>query len=58
MKWRSSSQSDGVAGAQPGPYINETVELLAAQAPKLPAALHEAKRTGMAYTIIDSPGCG
>jgi hypothetical protein len=34
-------------------YVNETVELLAARAPKLRAALHKAKREGMAYVIID-----
>lgn len=34
-------------------YVNETVELLAARAPKLRAALREAQRQGMAYVIID-----
>jgi hypothetical protein len=34
-------------------YVNETVELLAQRAPKLRAALREAKREGMAYVIID-----
>jgi hypothetical protein len=34
-------------------YVNETVELLAARAPKLRAALRKAKRAGMAYVIID-----
>ena len=34
-------------------YVNETVELLAARAPKLRAALRKAKREGMAYVIID-----
>jgi hypothetical protein len=34
-------------------YVNETVELLAARAPKLRAALGKAKREGMAYVIID-----
>jgi hypothetical protein len=33
--------------------VNETVELLAQQAPKLRAALRKAKRQGMAYVIID-----
>jgi hypothetical protein len=31
-------------------YVTETVELLAARAPKLRAALHKAKREGMART--------
>jgi hypothetical protein len=34
-------------------YVNETVELLAARAPKLRAALRKAKRDGLAYVIID-----
>ncbi len=34
-------------------YVNETVDLLAARAPKLRAALHKAKRDGLAYVIID-----
>jgi hypothetical protein len=34
-------------------YVNETVELLAARAPKLRAALRKAKRDGVAYVIID-----
>jgi hypothetical protein len=34
-------------------YVNETVDLLAARAPKLRAALGKAKRAGMAYVIID-----
>ena len=34
-------------------YVNETVELLAVRAPKLRAALHKAKREGMACVIID-----
>jgi hypothetical protein len=34
-------------------YVNETVELLAARAPKLRAALWQAKRRGHAYVIID-----
>lgn len=34
-------------------YVNETVELLAEQAPKLRTALRKAKRRGMAYVIID-----
>jgi hypothetical protein len=34
-------------------YVNETVELLAARAPKLRAALREATRKGYAYVIID-----
>jgi hypothetical protein len=34
-------------------YVTETVELLAARAPKLRTALRKAKRDGMAYVIID-----
>jgi hypothetical protein len=34
-------------------YVNETVELLATRAPKLRAALREAKRQGHAYVVID-----
>ena len=34
-------------------YVNETVELLAAHAPKLRAALREAARQGHAYVILD-----
>jgi hypothetical protein len=34
-------------------YVNEVVELLAARAPKLRAALRKAKRDGMAYVVID-----
>jgi hypothetical protein len=34
-------------------YVNETVELLAARAPKLREALRKAKRQKMAYVIID-----
>lgn len=34
-------------------YVNETVELLAARAPKLRAALRTAKRQGMAFVVID-----
>ena len=34
-------------------YVNETVDLLAARAPKLRAALRKAKRDGLAYVIID-----
>jgi DDE superfamily endonuclease/Helix-turn-helix of DDE superfamily endonuclease len=34
-------------------YVNETVELLAARAPKLRAALREAKHQGLAYVVID-----
>jgi hypothetical protein len=34
--------------------VNEAVELLAARAPKLRAALRKARREGMAYVIIDS----
>jgi hypothetical protein len=34
-------------------YVNETVELLAARAPKLRHAVREAKRAGHAYVILD-----
>jgi hypothetical protein len=34
-------------------YVNETVDLLAARAPRLRAALRKAKRQGRAYVIID-----
>jgi hypothetical protein len=34
-------------------YVNETVDLLAARAPKLRTALRKATRDGMAYVIID-----
>jgi hypothetical protein len=34
-------------------YVNETVELLAARAPKLRKAVRDAKRAGHAYVIID-----
>jgi hypothetical protein len=34
-------------------YVNETVDLLAARAPKLRAALRKAIRDGLAYVIID-----
>ena len=34
-------------------YVNETVELLAARAPKLRAAVRDAKRAGHAYVILD-----
>lgn len=34
-------------------YVNETVDRLAARAPKLRAALRRAKRDGMAYVVID-----
>ena len=34
-------------------YVNETVELLAARAPKLRAALRDANRAGHAYVILD-----
>ena len=35
------------------PYVNEVVALLAARAPKLRAAVREAKRAGHAYVILD-----
>src|SRR5271169_5341881 len=34
-------------------HVNETVELLAARAPKLRAAVRDAKRAGHAYVILD-----
>lgn len=34
-------------------YVTETVELLAARAPKLRAALRTAKRQGLAYVVVD-----
>jgi hypothetical protein len=34
-------------------YVNDTVELLAARAPKLRTTLHQAQRDGLAYVIID-----
>jgi DDE superfamily endonuclease/Helix-turn-helix of DDE superfamily endonuclease len=34
-------------------YVNETVELLAARAPKLGKAVRDAKRAGHAYVILD-----
>ena len=34
-------------------YVNETVELLAARAPKLREAVRDAKRAGHAYVILD-----
>ncbi|GAA1315523.1 hypothetical protein GCM10009634_86340 [Saccharothrix xinjiangensis] len=34
-------------------YVNETVELLAARAPKLRQALRTAKRRDLAYVIVD-----
>jgi hypothetical protein len=34
-------------------YVNETTELLAARAPKLRAAVRDAKRAGHAYVILD-----
>jgi DDE superfamily endonuclease len=43
----------GVSTATCWRYVNETVELLAARAPKLRAPLREAKREGHAYVVID-----
>jgi hypothetical protein len=34
-------------------YVNETVALLAARAPKLRKAVREAKKKGYAYVVID-----
>ncbi|WP_209624283.1 transposase family protein [Saccharothrix coeruleofusca] len=43
----------GVSTATAWRYVNETVELLAARAPKLRQALRKAKRRGLAYVIVD-----
>ena len=34
-------------------YVNETVELLAARAPKLRRAVRDAKKAGYAYVVLD-----
>jgi len=43
----------GVGVATAWRYVNETVALLAARAPKLRKAARDAKRTGCAYVVVD-----
>ena len=43
----------GVSTATAWRYVNETVALLAARAPKLRRALRDARETGQAYVVID-----
>jgi hypothetical protein len=43
----------GVSTATAWRYVNETVALLAARAPKLRRALRDAKDAGYAYVVID-----
>jgi hypothetical protein len=43
----------GVGTATAWRYVNETVELLAARAPKLRKAVRDAKKTGYAYVVLD-----
>jgi hypothetical protein len=43
----------GVGTATAWRYVNETVELLAARAPELRAAVRDAKRAGCAYAVVD-----
>jgi hypothetical protein len=43
----------GVGTATAWRYVNETVELLAARAPKLRKAVRNAKRAGYAYVVLD-----
>ena len=43
----------GVGTATAWRYVNETVELLAARAPKLRRALRDAKKAGYAYVVLD-----
>jgi hypothetical protein len=43
----------GVGTATAWRYVRETITLLAAQAPKLPAALAAAKKAGHAFVVID-----
>ena len=43
----------GVGSATAWRYVNETVALLAARAPKLRKAVRDAKRAGHAYVIVD-----
>jgi len=43
----------GVGTATAWRYVNETVALLAARAPKLRKAVRDAKKTGSAYVVLD-----
>jgi hypothetical protein len=43
----------GVGTATAWRYVNETVELLAARAPKLRKAVRDAKKAGHAYVVLD-----
>jgi hypothetical protein len=43
----------GVGTAAAWRYVNETVALLAARAPKLRKAVRDAKKTGYAYVVLD-----
>ena len=43
----------GVGTATAWRYVNETVALLAARAPKLRKAVRDARKTGLAYVILD-----
>ncbi len=43
----------GVGTATAWRYVNETVELLAARAPKLRKAARDAKKTAFAYVVVD-----
>jgi hypothetical protein len=43
----------GIGGTTAWRYVNETVELLAARAPKLGKAVRDAKSAGHAYVILD-----
>ena len=43
----------GIGGTTAWRYVNETVELLAARAPKLRKAVRDATRAGHAYVIVD-----
>ena len=43
----------GIGRATAWRYVNETVELLAARAPKLRQAIRDAARAGYAYVVLD-----
>ena len=43
----------GIGTATAWRYVNETVELLAARAPKLRKAVRDAKKAGYAYVVLD-----
>jgi hypothetical protein len=43
----------GIGVATAWRYVNETVELLAARAPKLRGAVRDAKKAGWAYVVLD-----